>query len=125
MTQRRITPAYRLKTERAKAHIRELATEIEAFKARNPYSILTEDNPQRSERIWKLKINHCVPEHLATVVGDVIHNTRTSLDLLMSAIVRHCDPTRQSLKHVHFIVRDTKAEFEASLPKNIKGASSE
>jgi hypothetical protein len=117
------TAPYRLKTERAKAHVKELAAEIEAFKAKDPYVVVIEDDTQRSQRIWKLRVNHCVPEHLATIVGDVIHNARTSLDLLMCAVVRHCDPIRQSIKHVHFIVRETKAKFEADLPENIKGAS--
>jgi hypothetical protein len=119
------TPAYRLKIERAKRHIRELAEEIQTFIARNPYSTFAEDDTGAGQRVWKVKINEGVPEGWSTIVGDAIHNARAALDLLMVAVVRHCDPNRQSYNHVHFIIRESKDEFESSLPKNIKGASSE
>jgi hypothetical protein len=119
------TPGYRIKIERAKRHIRELADECQAFIAREPYSIYIENDASAGQRVWKVKIKECVPAEWSAIVGDAIHNIRASLDLLMVAVVRRCDPERQSYNHVHFVVRETKDEFETSLPKNIKGASAE
>lgn len=116
-------PSYRLKVERAKRHIRELAAEIEAFNARKPYSIYTENDASAGQRFWKVRIRECVPQEWSGIVGDAIHNARASLDLLMVAVVRHCDPTRVSYNHVKFIVGETKDKFEARLRDAIKGAS--
>lgn len=118
-------PGYRIKIERAKRHVWELAEECQAFIAREPYSIFIEDDTSAGQRVWKLKIKEHIPAEWSAIVGDAIHNIRASLDLLMVAVVRRCDPGRQSYNHVHFVVRETKDEFEAGLPKNIKGASAE
>jgi len=118
-------PGYRIKIKRAERHVRELAAECQAFIAREPYSIYTDDDAGTGQRVWKLKVNECVPAEWSAIVGDAIHNIRASLDLLMVAVVRRCDPGRQSYNHVHFVIRETRDEFQASLPKNIKGASAE
>lgn len=118
-------PAYRLKIERAKSHINDLTAQIHAFNARTPYAITAENDDQARERVWKLKVNECVPPIWSTIIGDAIHNIRASLDVLLCTVVRHCDPDRQSINHVHFIIRDTKKEFETALPNNIRGASDE
>jgi hypothetical protein len=118
-------PAYRLKVERAKRHIQELAAEVEAFHASKPYEVIIQDDPATSQRLYKVKINRCVPVEWSGIVGDAIHNARSSLDLLMVALVRHCDPNRASYNHVKFIVGETKQAFESRLRDSIKGASSE
>lgn len=116
-------PDYRLKVERAKAHIAELAKGIQAFFASKPYSIVIEDDVTAGQRVWKVKVRECVPQNFSTIIGDAIHNTRASLDLLAVAVVRRCDPGRQSYNHVHFVIRETEEKFKADLGENIKGAS--
>ena len=100
--------AYQLKTERAKRNIREISEEIEAFKALNPYSVVIEDEPDTGKRLWKVKVNHVIPDTWSAIIGDAIHNTRAALDLLMVAIVHHCDPNRASYSHVHFVIRECR-----------------
>lgn len=116
-------PDYRLKIERAKRHIQELAAEVSAFNSRSPYAVVKNLDSQTGDIVFKLKIIEGIPRTWGPIIGDVIHNIRSSLDLLFCAVVRKCDPTRQSYKHVHFVVRETKEKFEADLPANIKGAS--
>ncbi len=118
-------PGYRMKVERAKRHIRELAEEVAAFHSREPYAIRVHDDLQRAQRTWKVEIREEVPECWSAIVGDAIHNARASLDLMMVAVVKRCDPNRTSYNHVHFIVGETKKKFEDRLPENIKGASPE
>ena len=118
-------PGYRIKIERAEHHVRELAAERqEAFIAREPYFFFFFFFFFFKKKIF-IKVNECVPAEWSAIVGDAIHNIRASLDLLMVAVVRRCDPGRQSYNHVHFVIRETGAETQASLPKNIKGASAE
>jgi hypothetical protein len=118
-------PSYRLKIERAKRHIRELAEEIETFFARQPYVILSEDNHARGQRVWKVSVRACVPTDWSAIVGDAIHNVRSSLDLLAVEVVRFCDPARASYNHVKFPFGKSKDVFEARARETIKGASRE
>lgn len=118
-------PSYRLKIERAKRHIREITEEIRTWLADEPYSVFTEDDYEVGKRLWKVRVNRCVPAEWSGIVGDAIHNARAALDLLMVAVVRHCDPNRASYNHVKFIVSESKESFEARLPKVMKGASRE
>lgn len=116
---------HRLKIERAKTHIRELETLIKAFIKTDPYSIVVENDLDAEQRVWKIRAARKIPPAWSAVVGDAIHNLRSTLDLLLCAVVRHDDPARQSVNHVHFIVRESKDKFETAITENIKGASSE
>ncbi|MBV9511598.1 MAG: hypothetical protein JO303_15100, partial [Caulobacteraceae bacterium] len=118
-------PSYRLKVERAKRHINELGQEIAAFFARSPFVIHVQEDLKAGERVWWLEIREIVPREWSAIVGDAIHNLRASLDLMMVAIVRRCDPARQSYGHVYFVVSETKSKFELRLAEAIKGASPE
>jgi hypothetical protein len=118
-------PAYRLKIERAKRHIRELATDVQEFLSSDPYDLFIEDDAATRQRHWKVRVKECIPAHWSTIIGDIIHNARSALDLLMVAVVRHDDPTRASYNHVHFVIRESKEKFEEALPRNIQGASAQ
>lgn len=117
----KMTPDYRLKVERAKRHIEELTQEIQAFHARRPYTIFAENDAHSDQRVWKVKVNERIPQKWSAIVGDAIHNVRASLDVLLCAVVRASG--REHVNHVHFVIRETEKEFEAALPKNIRGAS--
>lgn len=77
----------RIKIERAKKHIKELAADILATEYRNV--LLADIDPHSSERFVKLAIPGRVarvPRFSADVlagVGDIAHNLRTALDHLM------------------------------------------
>ena len=116
-------PSYRLKIERAKRHIHELTQAIDAFWSRQPYVVVAQDNLATGKRHFKVSIREEIPSDWSSIVGDAVHNARASLDLMMVALVRHCDPNRTSYNHVHFVIRETKDEFEKALPRNTKGAN--
>lgn len=116
---------YRLKIERAKRHIQELSDVTGAFLSPNPYHVYADDYPETNERLLKVRVTKDIPPDWSAIVGDAIHNARAALDLLMVAVVKHCDPHRVSYNHVHFVIRETKDKFEADLDKNTKGASSQ
>lgn len=116
---------YQLKIERAKRHLRELAAEVQAFNAGSPYELFTEDNQDTGQRHVKVRFKTCIPAEWSAIIGDIIHNARSALDLLMVEVVKFCDPGRASYNHVHFVIRESKEEFQKALPKNIRGASLE
>lgn len=89
-------PPYRLKIERARRHISELTTEVEAFLAAGPFEIFSVDDLENGQRDYKVRVKTSVPEQWSLIIGDVIHNARSALDLLMVEVVKFCDPGRVS-----------------------------
>lgn len=85
-------PSYRLKFERAKRHVRELATEVQAFLVSQPYELFTEDNASTGQRHYKVRVKTCVPAEWSMIIGDVIHNVRTALDPV--EVVKFCEPSK-------------------------------
>lgn len=118
-------PPYRLKIERAKRHIVELTTEFQYFVDSQSYEIVTEDDGISGQRLYKFKRKRCIPAEWSTIIGDVIHNARAALDILMVEVVRFCDPSRNCYNHVYFVIGKSKQKFEADLTKKTKGASAD
>jgi hypothetical protein len=71
------------KLDRADHHVANLYSEVQVWGGREPYSLIEEDNPEKTERIYRVKIDH-PPDVLGwgVQVGDAIHNLRSALDTL-------------------------------------------
>jgi hypothetical protein len=71
------------KLDRADEHISGLHQAIQVWSGKQPYSLTEHDNPEKTERVYRLKIDQ-PPEALrwGVQVGDAIHNLRSALDLL-------------------------------------------
>jgi len=80
----------RSKIERAKKHIREFELAVSGLVFANtthPHVIVTESDPESGNVLHKIAQVPCVPDEIAAIAGDAIHNLRSSLDLLMSQLV--------------------------------------
>lgn len=77
----------RIKTERAKQHIRYLECEVRCFLATKPYVVGTKRDPQTRKPIYYLTEVRDTPLHLSATVGDVLHNLRSALDHLAYQLV--------------------------------------
>ena len=77
----------RIKVQRAKKHIYELDAEIAEFWRRNPYSVVTEEETDTGDKVWRVKVRIQPPLRWALIVGDAVHNLRSSLDLLVNQLV--------------------------------------
>jgi hypothetical protein len=110
----------RLKIERAKKHVLDLKSEIEAFHQRNPYCLVMDEDPQASQRVFRIKILEKVPPIWGTIVGDAVHNLRASLDLLMNDLVIAAGgrPHRST----QFPIGPEVKELRPSFLEKIKGA---
>jgi hypothetical protein len=71
------------KSERAKEQVGELARAIESFFATNPYVVGAEDDEAAGQYVYKIVKAEDPPQQLALIAGDVTHNLRASLDLLI------------------------------------------
>lgn len=113
--------APRLKLNRARSHIGELQNEVRAYLLSEPFNMEIVDAPTFTNgKKWLVHLHHEVPLYLSPIIGDVIHNLRTSLDLLACELVR---ANGKSDKGVHFPFADSAAALsEAIKDKNMHRA---
>ncbi len=70
------------KIERAKKHLLELDSKLNAFRAANPYKLATKHDPRTGNLIYYVASVDATPQLFSTVAGDAIQNLRTALDYL-------------------------------------------
>jgi hypothetical protein len=75
-----------LKIVRAKKHLQELDAEIAAFFSTKPYRLVVEPWELNSQtgfvcHSWVVRIGGALTPMVSTVIGDIFHNLRTSLDV--------------------------------------------
>lgn len=75
-----------IKIERAKEHLGNLVTEIQAFMKSSPYGSVTEDDTERGEWVFRAVVPQEPPPRWGAIVGDTIHNLRSALDILWRAV---------------------------------------
>lgn len=110
-----------MKIERAKAHLNDLERQVQAFHGRQPYLIFVDENSQPGKLRYRVKIVECAPSAWSAIIGDIVHNLRSSLDLLATALVA---ANGGSTKHTYFPFNRDKAEFESkTLYDRMRGAS--
>jgi hypothetical protein len=81
--------AAKLKIERANKHIQELELSIASYFSENPCALVVEPFPGTlHSHAWIARIRKPVPLFLSAIIGDAVHNLRTSLDLLACDLVR-------------------------------------
>lgn len=112
----------RLKVERAKEHINDLVTEIKAFVGRDPYEVRKDVEPDTGHHVYRIHIREQLPPRWGVIVGDVVHNLRSSLDLLACGLVRANGGT--VTRQTGFPISDGAKEFVAGLAK-VKGVRKE
>lgn len=76
-----------IKIDRAKQHFEDLYREVSGFKSRKPYSIRFDHDSEPGYNIAKIVVHEPIPEIWSGVVGDIIHNCRSSLDNFATALV--------------------------------------
>ena len=76
-----------LKIKRAKQHIADFESKLQAFKAANPYRLVVESNDEANGFSLVFRILKSAPSDLPAIVGDAVHNLRVALDVLIYGIV--------------------------------------
>lgn len=101
--------AARLKIRRAKQHVEELARQIDAYLLRVPVHMQVTQPPNPDYLDWMQFCTEGVPPELAPIVGDIVHNLRSSLDVLACELVRL---NGGNDKGVYFPFSNSKDELE-------------
>ncbi|WGJ14132.1 hypothetical protein QEV83_15970 [Methylocapsa sp. D3K7] len=103
------------KIRRAQKHLAELETEAAAFIASNPARFTVELAEARGGIEFNFTLNvEAAPEWLGAIIGDVIHNLRTALDLTACEIVRAADENDED---VYFPFSKSADELEHMIKK--------
>jgi hypothetical protein len=114
------------KIEWAKAHIDNLNREVGAFRETQPYRIDTKRNPQTGQLIYYMSKVDAVPQRLALIAGDVIHNLASALDFLAYQIV--CSSTNDAPRNprgIYFPTFASAEKYEALKRGKMEGAGQE
>lgn len=76
-----------LKIKRAKKHLGELKSCLDNFTKQDFYRFLIDEDAEAGYKVIKFELTKPVPEDISLIIGDIIHNLRSSLDLLISSII--------------------------------------
>lgn len=81
--------APRLKIERAKKHRDEFMDAIRAYMAGDPIRLIVEELKKfPGMHCWVVRFVEPMPTEMSAIIGDVIHNLRTALDLTAADLVK-------------------------------------
>lgn len=98
----------RAKVDRAKEHLAEFKRAVDGFIASEPYKFDTVDDAGGLRHIV-LKSHEPLPLRLSTIAGDIVHNLRSSLDVLVT-----CAGMLESneLQNLKFPIYRERTDFE-------------
>jgi hypothetical protein len=111
----------RAKIERAKQHVRDLESALQAFRDTNPYGFRIEDDLQTGDKIHRINIRSQTPDSLSLMVGDAIHNLRSALDHLAWQLVEVNGHTPS--KGTYFPISETLTKYTSQKGAKIQGMS--
>lgn len=111
----------RIKVKRADKHLDDLQNMVEAYLAREPYTVVREEEDQPRRIVWRLRIKEPIPDIFSAVIGDVIHNLRCALDhLTWSLVIANSEVPGE---HTMFPVLSNPKELDSAVRGRVKGAS--
>jgi len=111
----------RLKVERAKEHIRNVAIAIAGFLDTNPYVVGTKRNPQTRQLIYYVTSIKDVPLIVAAIAGDAFHNLRSALDHLAYQLLLVGTGKEHFAHQVNFPFARDADRYKAESPRKVKG----
>jgi hypothetical protein len=113
-----------LKYNRAGKHFRDLQSEVNAFWNRDPVGTTfeeTEDYQTSGMHRIVATVNEFFPLPISSIIGDLVHNLRSALDLMACDLVRL---NGQSTKGVYFPFCNSAADLQQAIKdKNFDRAS--
>jgi hypothetical protein len=111
-----------VKIGRANEHFRTLEIEVRQYLDSKPYSIGVKRHPESRRLIYFVENVNPTPIKLSAILGDVIHNLRSSLDHLAYQRVRVGTGTQPSSR-VYFPIADDNAKYPEQRTRQMNGAT--
>ncbi len=108
-----------IKLNRAKRILNSLILDVQKFFYSNPYSVFESEDPRTGDWSLRLKINNNPPSEWSAEVGDIIHNLRSALDLLIYQLF--IANGSNMIKDTGFPIYDKKKDLNKNGLKRIYG----
>jgi hypothetical protein len=105
-----------LKIRRSHEHFQTLQRRVVEFAATEYYSISTERNPDTGQPFVRVNVQS-MPEDIPLIIGDVVHNLRSALDILWNTMIRRL--SGDDGKH-YFPAFDKREHLEGAIFKTDK-----
>jgi len=112
MTAEDLFSGSRLKIKRANKHISDLNDALDGFIQTDFYSLAVNKDVDTGKQVLRIKFLKPIPESVPLILGDAVHNLRTSLDFVASTIVRIANGTGD---YVKFPIRETRQKVEGAI----------
>tara|TARA_R110000787_G_scaffold254611_1_gene359913 strand:+ start:1010 stop:1768 length:759 start_codon:yes stop_codon:yes gene_type:complete len=109
----------KLKVTRAKHHIRDLESLIETFISDNPHRVEFNENSEGGLEIGTI-FDRPLPNDVATIIGDAVHNLRSALDHLAGESLRAVNEVPD--KSTGFPVYLAEADFNGGITSKLARA---
>ena len=109
------TAAWWAKAARALKHIRDADSVASAYESAKPYEIRREATDRPGEVAFRFRLLKPVPVELLTIIGDAIHNMRSSLDSVAFELARQQlrgTMTDRQERAAQFPIAQDRAEFD-------------
>jgi hypothetical protein len=107
----------RAKLDRTGPQIRELAVLIETFFQSWPVGHVSNYDPELDEDVWSFAIGSPVLPQIPVLIGEVLHNVRSPLDQMASAIAKK---NTGSYRNTYFPFGADQASFEEQVQQKCK-----
>lgn len=109
----------RVKIERAQKHVNDLERRVLAFNEANRDVFVIEDDAQTGERIVRMKFSSPLADDIPAIIGDAVHNIRTTLDHLICQLALKAGAT--DLKPFSFPIYDSPPKDETQFARKVQG----
>jgi hypothetical protein len=97
-----------IKLHRSRYHLGELENLIERYNTNNPTPLLLKEDAGNGKPEWVVSIANDICDSLSVCLGDVIHNARSSLDLLANILLADAGGTPTKRTYFPFVENSEK-----------------
>ncbi len=111
----------RTKLCRAKRHFEELKSTVQGYLSAQPYVLGSRLDPESTRRIYFVADIRPTPLEIPAVLGDTIHNLRSTLDHLAYQAV-FIGTGKAPSRHVYFPVADDATKYVTQRDRQMPGA---
>src|SRR5262249_7950613 len=112
---------WKLKVGRARHHLLDFETALREYSRQHPFEIVSE--LEGNDLVVRVHIRRAIPAELSLIVGDLLHNARSALDLLVMSIAKSaasesgCRLSPADERSLSFPITRTEADFERAARK--------
>lgn len=113
--------AWSVKLDRAQEHIETLRVLVAQYSASEPVQLIPESTEDPSITAYRLKFRSPVPDRVAPICGDVLHNLRSALDSLVFAMATEAASRRLSTdeeKESFFPISKDSQDFDRKVRRS-------